>query len=222
MSLVCDFLPRCGGSLGRDGEGRGSFEREEEEGGAAVMGACGESTGRRGISSANISRLRLAKATDENLTAVNWEFMMDAWEKVNAEPETGAKDAVAALIKRLAHRNANVQLYTLELANAFTQNCGFKMHQEMASRAFTDALLRLAGDRTTHQAVKTSVLEKMQEWVTMFQKDPGLGIMEQAFNKLKSQSMCESRWGRLEVDGDAKADRRLCDRPDSTGTLETA
>lgn len=26
-----------------------------------------------------------------------------------------AKDAVAALIKRLAHRNANVQLYTLEV-----------------------------------------------------------------------------------------------------------
>ena len=26
-----------------------------------------------------------------------------------------AKDAVAAMIKRLAHRNANVQLYTLEV-----------------------------------------------------------------------------------------------------------
>ena len=30
-------------------------------------------------------------------------------------PEYSAKDAVAALIKRLAHRNANVQLYTLEV-----------------------------------------------------------------------------------------------------------
>lgn len=28
---------------------------------------------------------------------------------------TRAKDAVAAMIKRLAHRNANVQLYTLEV-----------------------------------------------------------------------------------------------------------
>lgn len=27
-----------------------------------------------------------------------------------------AKDAVAAMIKRLAHRNANVQLYTLEVS----------------------------------------------------------------------------------------------------------
>jgi signal transducing adaptor molecule len=28
-----------------------------------------------------------------------------------------AKDAVAAMIKRLAHRNANVQLYTLEVCS---------------------------------------------------------------------------------------------------------
>jgi hypothetical protein len=51
------------------------------------------------------------------------------------------------MIKRLAHRNANVQLYTLELANALSQNCGNKMHKELASRSFTDALLRLTADR---------------------------------------------------------------------------
>lgn len=58
------------------------------------------------------------------------------------------------LIKRLAHRNANVQLYTLELANALLQNCGVALHRELASKAFTDALLRLAGDRNTHAQVK--------------------------------------------------------------------
>ena len=74
------------------------------------------------------------------------------------------KDAVAAMIKRLAHRNANVQLYTLEvrsahveglemllilpqLANSLSQNCGGKIHKELASRSFTDAMLRLAADR---------------------------------------------------------------------------
>ncbi|BAE57471.1 unnamed protein product [Aspergillus oryzae RIB40] len=57
---------------------------------------------------------QLAKATDENLTSENWEYILDVCDKVAAE-ESGAKDAVAALIKRLAHRNANVQLYTLEV-----------------------------------------------------------------------------------------------------------
>lgn len=31
----------------------------------------------------------VAKATDENLTSENWEYMMDAWEKINESPENG-------------------------------------------------------------------------------------------------------------------------------------
>ncbi|OWO98250.1 hypothetical protein B2J93_8170 [Marssonina coronariae] len=128
----------------------------------------------------------VAKATDENLTSENWEYIMDVCDKVTTE-DTGAKDAVAAMIKRLAHRNANVQLYTLELANALSQNCGPKIHRELASRAFTDALLRLANDRNTHQQVKAKILERMQEWADMF-KDPDLGIMKDQYHKLKSQN----------------------------------
>ena len=70
-------------------------------------------------------------------------------DKANSNNETGAKDVVAAMIKRLAHRNANVQLYTLELANALSKNCGITLYRELASRSFTDALLRLAGDRVS-------------------------------------------------------------------------
>ncbi|KAJ1714686.1 putative signal transducing adapter molecule [Aspergillus flavus] len=130
---------------------------------------------------------QLAKATDENLTSENWEYILDVCDKVAAE-ESGAKDAVAALIKRLAHRNANVQLYTLELGNALAQNCGPKIHRELASRSFTDALLRLASDRNTHQQVKAKILERMQEWTEMFSSNPDFGIMEQAYMKLKTQN----------------------------------
>lgn len=127
------------------------------------------------------------KATDENLTSENWEYILDVCDKVGAA-DTGAKDAVAAMIKRLAHRNANVQLYTLELANALSQNCGIQMHKELSSRSFTDALLRLAADRNTHQQVKAKILERMSEWSDMFAKDPDLGIMQGAYERLKSQN----------------------------------
>lgn len=75
----------------------------------------------------------------------------------------------------------------MQLANALSQNCGPKMHRELASRAFTDALLRLANDRNTHQQVKAKILERMQEWAEMF-KDPDLGIMKDQYNRLKSQN----------------------------------
>ncbi|CAI7638225.1 unnamed protein product [Penicillium pancosmium] len=121
-----------------------------------------------------------AKATDENLTSENWEYILDVCDKVGSE-ESGAKEAVAAMIKRLAHRNANVQLYTLE-------NCGPKIHRELASRSFTDAMLRLAADRNTHQQVKSKILERMEEWTEMFSSNPDFGIMEQAYMKLKTQN----------------------------------
>ncbi|USP79543.1 hypothetical protein yc1106_06817 [Curvularia clavata] len=148
----------------------------------------------------------VVKATDENLTSENWEYIllaanstagalrpwmpqhaMDVCDKVGSS-DTGAKDAVAAMIRRLAHRNANVQLYTLELANALSQNCGIQMHKELASRSFTEALLRLANDRNTHQQVKAKILERMAEWTEMFSRDPDLGIMSGAYMKLKSQN----------------------------------
>jgi signal transducing adaptor molecule len=124
--------------------------------------------------------------------------------------DSGAKDVVAAMIKRLAHRNANVQLYTLELANALSQNCGIAMHRELASRSFSDALLRLANDRVsgaimgttpgsahmpqnTHQQVKSKILERMETWSKDFSQNTELGIMEQAYLRLKAQSEYDSR-----------------------------
>lgn len=54
---------------------------------------------------------------------------------------------MAAVLKRLAHRNPNVQLYTLTLAESLTKNCGTEVHREIASRAFTQGLEKLVTDR---------------------------------------------------------------------------
>ncbi|SMQ49846.1 unnamed protein product [Zymoseptoria tritici ST99CH_3D1] len=128
----------------------------------------------------------VVKATDENLTSENWEFILDVCDRVSAD-SSGPSQAVASIIKRLAHRNANVQLYTLELANALSQNCGAPLHRELASKAFTDALLRLAADRNTHAQVKQKVMERMGAWTEEFRSSPDLGIMEQAYGKLRMQ-----------------------------------
>ncbi|KAK7738539.1 ESCRT-0 subunit protein hse1 [Cytospora paraplurivora] len=129
----------------------------------------------------------VAKATDENLTSEDWGSIMEVCDRVSSDAN-GSQQAVQALIKRLAHRNANVQLYTLELANALSQNCGKPMHRELASRAFTDALLKLANDRNTHTQVKAKILERMKDWSDMFSKDADLGIMYDAYFRLKQSN----------------------------------
>ncbi|RMY80014.1 hypothetical protein D0864_08845 [Hortaea werneckii] len=149
----------------------------------------------------------VVKATDENLTSENWEYILDVCDRVQAS-SSGPPHAVSALIKRLAHRNANVQLYTLELANALSQNCGPPLHRELASKAFTDALLRLANDRNTHAQVKQKVLERMGSWSDEFRKDPDLGIMEQAYQRLRTTQpglMPPSKPGKQQISSD---DRR--------------
>lgn len=80
-----------------------------------------------------------------------------------------------------------MQLYALELAHALSQNCGLALHRELASKAFTDSLLRVAGDRNTHAQVKQKVLERMEGWTADFRANPELGIMEQACQKLRLQ-----------------------------------
>ncbi|KAK1968345.1 hypothetical protein LY78DRAFT_668402 [Colletotrichum sublineola] len=129
----------------------------------------------------------VAKATDENLTSEDWGAIIEVCDRVGSD-QNGPKEVVQAMIKRLAHRNANVQLYTLELANALSQNCGKNMHRELSSRAFTDAMLKLANDRNTHNQVKAKILERMKEWSDMFSKDPDLGIMYDAYFRLKQSN----------------------------------
>ncbi|KAL7799195.1 hypothetical protein V8C37DRAFT_366950 [Trichoderma ceciliae] len=129
----------------------------------------------------------ITKATDENLTSEDWGAIIEVCDKVSGD-QNGSKEAVQSMIKRLAHRNANVQLYTLELAHALCQNCGKQMHREISSRAFTEALLKLASDRNTHQQVKSKILERMHDWSDLFSSDADLGIMSDALNRLKQSN----------------------------------
>lgn len=76
----------------------------------------------------------------------------------------------------------------MQLANALAQNCGESVHRELASRSFTDKLLSMAADRTTHSQVKTRIQERMEEWVREFAANPDLGIMDQALRSLRSKS----------------------------------
>jgi hypothetical protein len=60
---------------------------------------------------------------------------------------SSAHSVIAAVLKRLAHRNPNVQLYALSLAEALSKNCGLELHREIASRAFTQGLEKIITDR---------------------------------------------------------------------------
>ena len=53
-----------------------------------------------------------------------------------------ARDCVKSLAKRFQHKNVNVTLYSLSLADSLVKNCGLVMHREISSRAFMDTLVQ--------------------------------------------------------------------------------
>ncbi|KAN0137027.1 hypothetical protein V8E53_005024 [Lactarius tabidus] len=130
----------------------------------------------------------VGKATDETLTSENWELILNLCDKVQDEGEQGARNVIAAILKRLAHRNPNVQLYSLVLAESLSKNCGKEVHSEIASRAFTQALERLITDRTTHDKVRRRILMLIAMWTEDFESDPTLGIMEECYENLKAKN----------------------------------
>ncbi|KAH9921712.1 uncharacterized protein BXZ73DRAFT_51654 [Epithele typhae] len=129
----------------------------------------------------------VAKTTDENLTGENWELILNLCDKIQEEGEQGARNVIAAVLKRLAHRNPNVQLYTLTLTESLSKNCGLEINREISSRAFTQGLEKLITDRTTHDKVKKRALGLVAVWSAEFEKDASLGIMEECYESLKSK-----------------------------------
>ncbi|PPQ80001.1 hypothetical protein CVT25_001407 [Psilocybe cyanescens] len=128
------------------------------------------------------------KTTDENLTSENWELILNLCDKVQDEGQTGAHNAIAAILKRLAHRNPNVQLYALSLTESLSKNLGIEIHRELASRAFTQGLEKLITDRNTHEKVRRRALGLIALWTAEFEKDESLGIMEDCYNTLKAKN----------------------------------
>ena len=73
-----------------------------------------------------------------------------------------ARNVVAAIPKRLTHRNANVQLYTLALTESLSKNCRLIINRELASKAFTAALEKLITDRVRSSQRHLSRLHRSQ------------------------------------------------------------
>ncbi|KAJ6552741.1 hypothetical protein B0H19DRAFT_1295038 [Mycena capillaripes] len=130
----------------------------------------------------------VVKTTDEHLTSENWELILNLCDKVQDEGSEGAHNVVAALLKRLTHRNPNVQLYALSLAEALSKNCGIGLHRELASRAWTAGLERVITDRNTHEKVRTRALGLVAMWTAEFADDSTLGVMQECYDSLKAKN----------------------------------
>lgn len=89
----------------------------------------------------------------------------------------------------MVHRNPNVQMFALELANSLFQNCSTPLHLELSSRAWTSAMERLITDRTTLPQVKTKAVGYVKSWWSGLKGGPAEGVMGDLVESLKAKNI---------------------------------
>lgn len=129
------------------------------------------------------------KATDENLTAENWELNLALCDKLASNHDGDARYCISAIQKRVVHRNANVQLYALTLTDTLSKNCGDAIHHEIASRAFMQTLTKLVRDANTHTLVKQRILRLLKSWADEYKNDDTLELVAETVRDLHEECM---------------------------------
>lgn len=127
----------------------------------------------------------IKRATDETLTADNWQYILEVCDKISQDPERLIKQAIQCISTRLALRDANVNLRTLSLVVAVAENCGSRMQQEIATASFlNDLLIKKLADRRVHVTVKHKVTEVITQLHQSFKGDPLLKPMSVVYDKM--------------------------------------
>lgn len=140
------------------------------------------------VGNINDSINTLDAATSESNTSEDWATIIDICEMAD-ESETVADEIVALLSKRITHKNVNVVLFCLTLANSLLQNCGKNVQRALSSRIFVDSLLKQLANKKTHGTAKLRILELIQQWADMYKDDDGMGYLISTYQELKRQSI---------------------------------
>ncbi|KAG6333176.1 hypothetical protein ID866_5913 [Astraeus odoratus] len=98
-----------------------------------------------------------------------------------------ARDAMRSLKRRLNHKNPNVQLLSLGLADTCVKNGGDHFLSEIASREFMDNLVSILKIPGLNHVVKADILKYIQNWALAFEGKPSLSYVGQVYKTLKSE-----------------------------------
>ncbi|KAG0031079.1 Vacuolar protein-sorting-associated protein 27 [Podila clonocystis] len=119
------------------------------------------------------------KATSENLPAGSEDLALnlEICDQIRSK-QVSPKDAAQALKRRIGHKNPNVQLLALGLADVCVKNGGHHFLVEVAAREFIDNLTSiLKAPAGCNFEVKNRILALIQTWGLLFRGKHGLGYV---------------------------------------------
>lgn len=129
----------------------------------------------------------ILRATDGNLRADNWQYILEVCDRVQDDPEDGGEEAIEVIEERLEQKDANVILRTLSLIVSLAENCGSRLKQLISSKRFTHKLQSLVESRSVHITVKREVAKVVQQLSISFKGDPSLRYMGDLLSLIASK-----------------------------------
>ncbi|PKK76815.1 hypothetical protein RhiirC2_844862 [Rhizophagus irregularis] len=112
----------------------------------------------------------------------DWNLIINTCNAVNAT-ENGAKEATKFIRKKIS-KSGNVQLRTLTVLKAMTENCGAKFHAEIASKKFLDEIEIVAISPNTDDDIKQKIVTLLGTLTEMFRNEPSLYQISNLYSKL--------------------------------------
>ncbi|SAM07555.1 hypothetical protein [Absidia glauca] len=129
------------------------------------------------------------KATSEFIPAgqENLALFLEISDEIRSK-KVNSKDAMRSLKRRLAHKNPNVVLSTLNLTDTCVKNSGEAFVREIASREFMDELVSLLRAPTgCNLDVKSKILSVVQIWGLAAKGKPNLSYVTDTYYLLQAE-----------------------------------
>jgi len=127
------------------------------------------------------------KVTDEKNTTEDWGLIMSVCDRVGAT-NTGPKECLKALVKRLNHPDPHVVVQAITLLDACVNNCGRYFLLEIASREFETEFRKLLGK--SHPKVAEKLKAMLKRWAEgEFSKDSQYSLIPSLYTNLKREGL---------------------------------
>jgi len=127
------------------------------------------------------------KVTDEKNTGEDWGMIMSVCDRVGAT-QTGPKDCLKSLIKRLNHQDPHVVMQAITLLDACVNNCGKYFLLEVASREFENEFKKLLSK--SHPKIAEKLKSMLKRWSEgEFSKDAQYSLIPSLYSNLKKEGL---------------------------------
>jgi len=125
------------------------------------------------------------KVTDEKNTGEDWGIIMTVCDRVGAT-NTGPKECLKALVRRLNHQDPHVVMQAITLLDACVNNCGRYFMLEVASREFETEFRKLLAK--SHPKVGEKLRAMLRRWSEgEFSKDAQYSLIPSLYSALRRE-----------------------------------